>query len=282
MVKYYIITDTHSYYTEVEDKLRKVGFFEDKDAKLIVCGDFLDRGKEPEKMIELLLDIKRQGRLILIRGNHEDLFEDALLDIEMSGFDYVLNDGASISNGTVATLLALGKMTVEQAIASPFSLVSRIKRSDYYNEILPECKDYYETKNYVFTHGWIPSIMYRAVGLYDAYGDGVKREYGYKAYRYDPNWRNAPLGRWKEARFLNGMDMAVKHRVLVPNKTVVCGHYTTSYGHSVYGNNPERKLPRYDVGADFSPFISDGIIAIDGLIAHSGVVNCLVIKDEEL
>ena len=51
MGKYYVITDTHSCYTEVEAKLKEVGFFEDKDAMLIFCGDYLDRGKEPEKMI---------------------------------------------------------------------------------------------------------------------------------------------------------------------------------------------------------------------------------------
>jgi len=282
MGKYYVITDTHSCYTEVEAKLKEVGFFEDKDAMLIICGDYLDRGKEPEKMIELLLHIKRQGRLILIRGNHEDLFEEALLNIEMLGFDYLLNDGYTVSNGTAASLLALGKMTKEQAIASPFTLVSRIKKSDYYNKILPECKDYYETKNYVFTHGWVPTEMYKGRKLYDIYGNGEKTELDYRAYKYDPSWRNASLGKWKKARFANGMKMAVEHRALVPHKTVVCGHFSTAFGHSVLCPDPEKRPAPVGIGADYSPYIAEGIIALDGQVFYTGIVNCIVIEDEEL
>ncbi len=282
MTRFYVITDIHSSYSEAAQALTEKGFFEDKDAKLIVCGDCLDRGKEPFETVELLLKIKGEGRLILIRGNHEDLFEDALADIEMLGFESVLADGVSLVNGTAETLLTLAKMTREQAISSPFTLVSRIRKTDFYNEILPECRDYFETENYVFTHGWIPCEMYRAEREYDVYGNGQLQRLGYRSFRYDSGWRNASLGKWKAARFLNGMDMAVKHKATVPHKTVVCGHYTTSYGHSVLEKASGAERPRYGEGADFSPFYADGIIALDGLVRHSGVINCIVIEDNEL
>lgn len=282
VTRFYILTDIHSCCKEAVQALTEKGFFDDKDAKLIVCGDYLDRGKEPHETVDFLLKIKREGRLILIRGNHEDLFEDALADVEMSGFDYVLSDGVSVTNGTVGTFLALANMTREQALASPLTLAKRIKKSDFYNEILPECKDYFETENYVFTHGWIPCEAYRAEKPYDVYGNGQMQTFGYKAYRYNSGWRNASLAKWKEARFLNGMDMAVKHKITVPYKTVVCGHFTTSYGHSVLGKSLERTHTRYSVGADFSPFYAKGIIALDGIVFHSGVMNCIVIEDNEL
>ena len=63
--------------------------------------------------------------------------------------------------------------------------------------------------------------------------------------------------------------------MLESGKTVVCGHFHTSYGHSKF----ERKCTEFGEDADFSPFYAEGIIAIDGCTAHSGKVNCIVIED---
>lgn len=58
-------------------------------------------------------------------------------------------------------------------------------------------------------------------------------------------------------------------------KTIVCGHWHTSYGHSKY----EHKGTEFGEDADFSPYYGPGIIAIDACTAFSGKVNCLVIED---
>lgn len=71
------------------------------------------------------------------------------------------------------------------------------------------------------------------------------------------------------------MDMAVQFKITEPNKTIVCGHYHTSYGHSVY----ENKGSEFGVDADFSPFYAKGIIGLDGCTAWTGEVNCIVIDD---
>ena len=78
---------------------------------------------------------------------------------------------------------------------------------------------------------------------------------------------------------MKGIDMAVAHKITVPFKTVVCGHYTTSYGHAVYGSSSR---PGYGVGANYSPFYADGIIALDGQVFYSGILNCVVIEDNDL
>ena len=59
------------------------------------------------------------------------------------------------------------------------------------------------------------------------------------------------------------------------NKTIVCGHWHTSYGHSKY----EHKGTEFGEDADFSPYYGPGIIAIDACTAFSGKSNCLVIED---
>ena len=44
-MRYYVISDVHSFYSESVQALSEKGFFEDKSPhKLIVCGDLFDRG----------------------------------------------------------------------------------------------------------------------------------------------------------------------------------------------------------------------------------------------
>ena len=67
----------------------------------------------------------------------------------------------------------------------------------------------------------------------------------------------------------------MQYRPADENKTIVCGHWHTSYGHSKY----EHKGTEFGEDADFSPYYGPGIIAIDACTAFSGKVNCLVIED---
>lgn len=89
---------------------------------------------------------------------------------------------------------------------------------------------------------------------------------------YISSWREADREQWNQARWFNGMDAA---QTADENKTIVCGHWHTSYGHSKY----EHKGTEFGEDADFSPYYGPGIIAIDACTAFSGKSNCLVIED---
>jgi serine/threonine protein phosphatase 1 len=79
---YYVVSDCHGFFTELYTALKEAGFFEEKeDCRLVVCGDVLDRGKEAIRMINFLLRLKNDGKLILITGNHEELLSKCLQDI---------------------------------------------------------------------------------------------------------------------------------------------------------------------------------------------------------
>ena len=88
--------------------------------------------------------------------------------------------------------------------------------------------------------------------------------------------RDAQRQMWWQARWLNGMD-AVR-MVSEEGKTIVCGHWHTSYGYSKY----EGKGSELGADADFSPYSTSGIIALDACTARSGIVNCIVVEDDEL
>lgn len=76
-----IITDLHGCYDECRELLQKMAFDEEKDT-LINLGDTIDRGPKIYETFVFLRDLKeRMGdRCILIRGNHEQMMIDALLN----------------------------------------------------------------------------------------------------------------------------------------------------------------------------------------------------------
>lgn len=128
---------------------------------------------------------------------------------------------------------------------------------------LDSCIDYFETDKYVFVHGWIPT---------------------------NPDWRN---GDWFDARWRCCFDEWSKG-IKAEEKTIVAGHWHTSYGHSKYhhfGTEFQDEWIRiwnqlYPDGqikntACFDIFKDDGIIAIDGCTALSGKVNCLKIGKQK-
>lgn len=238
-MKYFVVSDIHSYYTPLADALLTSGFdASNPNHKLVVLGDLFDRGTEPLSLIHFIYFLIQRDRIILIRGNHEDLLERVLSTADPQYHDYV--------NGTVQTVTDIGATEWEDDFFS-----CCIKTRNILKNMLWRLEDYYETKNYVFVHGWIP------------FGD---------------EWRKAPSSEWNEARWTNGMK-AAKNGHIIPNKTIVCGHWHCSYGHS---RDSKGKIPEFGSGAIFTPYYSDGIIAIDACTKHTNKVNIVVLEDEEL
>lgn len=262
-MRYYVVSDVHGFYDELIKVLAEQRFFNDKEPhKLIICGDLLDRGKQTNELVKFALDLLQRDELIYIRGNHEDLLETLLQVLSGEFADKTLWEiiqGTSyhVHNGTWQSAVDLSGMSVDDIYKDPIKGVEAIKKSDYFTKLLPNSVDYYETDNYVFVHGWIPTKNIRC------------------KLKYRDDWRTASKEDWNFARWDCGMDVAVFNGIIEPNKTVVCGHYHTSYGHSIY----EHKCSEFGEDADFSPFYADGIIAIDGCTAVSSKVNCIVIDD---
>ena len=250
IMRYYVISDVHGYYTQMKSALEKAGFFSDTTPhKLIMLGDLFDRGYEAKQLQRFILEQMEQDKIILIRGNHEDLF------VELVTTDAGMPYSYHKSNGTYDTALQLTGFDPVMASIRHYDFADAAKDTPFYKEIIQAMLDYFETEHYVFTHGWIPSIPNRD-----------------KSYSYISSWREADREQWNQARWFNGMDAA---QTADENKTIVCGHWHTSYGHSKY----EHKGTEFGEDADFSPYYGPGIIAIDACTAFSGKVNCLVIED---
>ena len=260
-MKYYVVTDTHGFYTLLREALEKAGFFcETEPHKLVLCGDMMDRGAEALQMQDFMLQLWREDKLIYIRGNHEDLLEAMLYDIScarpVSGIHEI--------NGTWDTAVQLSGLDPAIAVRYPGEVASRVRQTPFYKTLLPAAIDYFETSRYVFVHGWLPG--------YEATQE-VPPLNGELHCR--PDWREAGSAQWRQARWYNGMECASVFDYGVPGKTTVCGHWHASFGHA----NFEQKGSEYGDDADFSPFYGKGIIALDSCAAHSGFVNCIVLED---
>lgn len=77
-MKYYIVSDVHSYYSILRRTLDEKGFSLNKDHVLVLLGDAFDRGEETCDTAKFLLSLYDQGKLIYVLGNHEELLVKCL------------------------------------------------------------------------------------------------------------------------------------------------------------------------------------------------------------
>ena len=101
-MKYYVTSDTHGYYSLLKAALEQAGYFSEQEAhRLVILGDLFDRGGEAKEMQDFILQQMASGNLILVKGNHEDLFQELVTED-----DGVMNHCHS-NNGTYDTVLQL-------------------------------------------------------------------------------------------------------------------------------------------------------------------------------
>lgn len=279
--KYFIASDIHSFFTIFKKALDKAGWQQNNpNHVLVIAGDLFDRGEESEQLLQFVQSLG--DRFIYVRGNHEDLLEDCVYELSTG-----MRVGEHhIGNGTVRTISQLcdiGEFEIYSYI------YNRSMQQDIHDKMKPilewireKAVDYAEINNYIITHGWIPIIPTHT----DLYGRPDR-------YKFDPTWNKKPEDdasieeistynkKWDRARWLNGMD-CWKQGVIIPDKTIICGHYHCSWGWShirqKYKEFPDKS--RKDFAKSFQPFTDKGIIALDACTAYSGICNILVIDEE--
>ena len=104
-MRYYVISDVHGYYTQMKSALEKAGFFSDTTPhKLIMLGDLFDRGHEAKQLQQFILEQMEQDKIILIRGNHEDLFVELVTTDAGMPYSYHKSNGTYDMSNSLATV----------------------------------------------------------------------------------------------------------------------------------------------------------------------------------
>lgn len=250
--RYFVMADIHGFYDEMQTALSTAGFDRTNPNHIFVsCGDLLDRGRQPRECLQFVMSLDPERR-ILVRGNHEDLMEEAIVRGTFASYD--------TSNGTRFTVYDLVGHEADEDIDA----LIKLRNNELYSSYIHECVNYGETENYIFVHGWIPCFANRKLS-------------GMTYTPYGKDWRNARTRDWQETRWTNGMD-AWDWGIVEPNKTIVCGHWHSSWGHCYLHNDGAE----FGKNSKFVPFIDKGIIAVDACTAYSGFCNCVVLDDEPL
>lgn len=254
MLKYFCSADIHSFFDEWIIALRNKGFdLKNPNHKIIVCGDLFDRGNQSIECFELMKMLINQNRAIYVKGNHEDLFLDAVIDIKRG---HIHNHHCS--NGTIRTIANMMECSEYDILCGCYD---RLKFKDVTDNLLDfitkHCVDYFELGKTVFVHGWVPTTI------------TSDKDHTTCVHK---NWRD---GGWREARWENGMEMYYFGITPPDNETVVCGHWHTSYGWSKFRNRSE-----WGPDAEFTPFIEKGIVALDACTTYTKMVNVVVFDEQ--
>ena len=57
-MRYYVVTDIHSFFKQMKSALEEKGYFKDNGPKkLIICGDLFDRGPQPKELEKFILKL---------------------------------------------------------------------------------------------------------------------------------------------------------------------------------------------------------------------------------
>lgn len=274
MKKYFVVSDVHSFYDELMKALDEKGFQTDNsDHYLIVAGDLFDRGPKTRELYDF---VNRLGnRFIYVRGNHEDLLEDCVADIVSGRFIGRHHFG----NGTVRTVANFCELEDEWELAvsrRPETLNQLVytKTRSLLEFIASKAVDYFELGDYIFVHGWVPTIN-------ENLGPFSKKPLRLAPKEWwDDQEDYSSRDIWRDARWTNGMQ-AWKDGCVIPGKTIVCGHWNCSWGWSYLDHKCKEFPPQGRKGwkDSFQPYIKPGIMAIDACTSYSGIVNCIVIEE---
>lgn len=255
--KYFVVSDVHSFYPELKEALDGAGFDENNPQHFFVsCGDLMDRGDWTRKCLKFVNNLPAD-RKILIRGNHESLMEKALARGE-----FALHD---VKNGTAKSAYDLADYGLTTFTEK--DVIQSVKHNEEYNKYINSLIDYYETPNYIFVHGWIPcnrtdSNPYHTRGV---------------NFTFDDNWRE---GNWYDASWICGIN-AYKQGIVVPNKTIICGHWHCSYAWSeLVDSKKYAEFPDGEHKVIFDACEVPGAMFIDACTAYSQKVNCVVLEEE--
>ena len=140
MMRILAISDIHGCYDKLKELLDKVQYTQSQD-KLILLGDYVDRGQDPMKTLFFIDELVKNGAIALM-GNHDSMFLDL---IQSNQLESALYNNYYYRLGSINTILDYKKLPIEK----------RLKINYILKNLLP----YYTLDNYIFVHGGVNSSI---------------------------------------------------------------------------------------------------------------------------
>ena len=131
----------------------------ERDDVIVTLGDYVDRGPDSRGVLDRLIALAGECKLVPIMGNHDDMFLQARNCTQLSAF---------LTMGGLTTLASYGA-------SSPPDL-SKVPEEHF--AFLERCVDYFETETHIFLHAaYLPHLpMSEQPGLalrWESLRDGI-------------------------------------------------------------------------------------------------------------
>ena len=78
LTRTFVIGDVHGCAEELEELLSLLPI--DPDSTVIFLGDYIDRGPDSRRVIDLVLSVEKRCSVVALMGNHEEMFAEFLHD----------------------------------------------------------------------------------------------------------------------------------------------------------------------------------------------------------
>jgi serine/threonine protein phosphatase 1 len=187
------ISDIHGCYDQFNELLKKVNYSPSED-KLILLGDYIDRGVRSKEVVQQVKELHEEFGVIVLKGNHDQLMIDALDKNE---------DASWLNNGGFQTVESYVGMDFFEESFEWFTYLRAkefIKKNySHHLDFLRSLPLYHETDSHIFVHA----------GLNPTYED----------------WKLQP-----ESDFIWIRDIFFRNKTMV-DKTVVFGHTPAEHLH---------------------------------------------------
>lgn len=270
--KLFFISDMHGDYDNTIRCLYNSGYDEKNENHLLVClGDFTDRGTQSKELIEWLYKLDKEGKAVVLAGNHTKFLIDYLNGSSISPFNYYHNG----VDETFASLLertrpfeswAFIDMRLDVLNDSAFIHWLKVTKKEI-NDVYPWLLDwlkslprYFESKNYIGVHGAIDTSV-------EDWRKPKKELYQLKG--------------WNALDFDDG-NFIHENIENAKGKTVVAGHFHT---YRLRDDYYDKEVNIDDMRNHAILDINDKNghkIFIDGCTNYTLNVNVLVVEDELL
>lgn len=154
----FAMSDIHGQYTLFEKRIEQLKpLLQGKDNKLILLGDYIDRGNKSYECLQLAYDLEKEfgsDKVIVLKGNHEVWFEEFLFENE----DVWLAEDRNFQ--TSRTFLTKEQYAKLEVLSSREARIEYIKAQIKVNHKsllswMRKLRLFYETDTQIFVHAGV-------------------------------------------------------------------------------------------------------------------------------
>lgn len=154
----YAMSDIHGQYELFEKRIEQLRpLLEDNDSKLILLGDFIDRGNRSFDCLKLAFELEQKfgrNKVVVLKGNHEVWFEEFLF---LNEDVWLEEDKDFLTSGTFLTKEQFKELDVLPNREVRIEYVKKCIKEDH-KELLVWMKKlrlFYETDTQIFVHAGV-------------------------------------------------------------------------------------------------------------------------------